>query len=205
MPSWTDFAGFAIGLFVVLHLIAFIRPHGWVSRRLHPSFPIVLGDEERELLNQHIFRLQDIIRLQRARQLQPDPLGDVELVTTMGFGLICLEKTLEGSASKVELPPVRGAGYEPSASSGEPTGVAFIQHTGTQLSWTWTSTPILDQLTSKASDSSSPKRQRTCLRSRSPSNTKAIPNTDNTFFNLVTSPSMFLLSHTTNTSTDHNL
>jgi len=83
MPSWTDFAGFAIGLFVVLHLIAFIRPHGWVSRRLHPSFPIVLGDEERELLNQHIFRLQDIIRLQRARQLQPDPLGDVELVTTV--------------------------------------------------------------------------------------------------------------------------
>jgi hypothetical protein len=41
--------------------------------------------------------------------------------------LFCLEKTLEGSASKVELPPVRGAGYEPSASSGEPTGVAFIQ------------------------------------------------------------------------------
>jgi hypothetical protein len=38
--------------------------------------------------------------------------------------LICLEKTLEGSASKVELPPVRGAGYEPSVSSGEPTGVA---------------------------------------------------------------------------------
>ncbi|KFY49993.1 hypothetical protein V495_00387 [Pseudogymnoascus sp. VKM F-4514 (FW-929)] len=30
----------------------------------------------------------------------------------------------ERSAGKVELPPVRGAGYEPSASSGEPTGVA---------------------------------------------------------------------------------
>ncbi|KAG4435305.1 hypothetical protein IFR05_009194 [Cadophora sp. M221] len=30
-----------------------------------------------------------------------------------------------GSVSKVELPPVRGTGYEPSASSGEPTGVAF--------------------------------------------------------------------------------
>jgi hypothetical protein len=28
------------------------------------------------------------------------------------------------STSKVELPPVRGAGYEPSAPSGEPTGVA---------------------------------------------------------------------------------
>jgi hypothetical protein len=41
--------------------------------------------------------------------------------------LFCLEKTLKESASKVELPPVRGAGYEPSASSGEPTGVAFIQ------------------------------------------------------------------------------
>ncbi len=33
-------------------------------------------------------------------------------------------RSLEGSAGKVELPPVRGAGYEPSASSGEPTGVA---------------------------------------------------------------------------------
>ena len=42
--------------------------------------------------------------------------------------LICLEKTLEGSASKVELPPVRGAGYEPSASSGEPTGVALLRY-----------------------------------------------------------------------------
>jgi hypothetical protein len=29
-----------------------------------------------------------------------------------------------GPAGEVELPPVRGAGYEPSASSGEPTGVA---------------------------------------------------------------------------------
>jgi hypothetical protein len=39
MPSWTNYAGFGLGLFIVLHLIAFIRPHGWVSRRLHPSFP----------------------------------------------------------------------------------------------------------------------------------------------------------------------
>jgi hypothetical protein len=29
-------------------------------------------------------------------------------------------------AGKVELPPVRGAGYEPSAASGEPTGVALF-------------------------------------------------------------------------------
>jgi hypothetical protein len=39
MPSWTDYADFGSGLFIVLHLIAFIRPHWWVSRRLHPSFP----------------------------------------------------------------------------------------------------------------------------------------------------------------------
>jgi hypothetical protein len=83
MPSWTDFAGFAIGLFVVLHLIAFIRPHGWVSRRLHPSFPTVLGDEERKLLKLQIYRLEEIIRLERAQQGQPDPLGDLELVTTV--------------------------------------------------------------------------------------------------------------------------
>jgi hypothetical protein len=41
MPSWTDYVGFGLGLLGflgVLHLIAFIRPHGWVSRRLHPSF-----------------------------------------------------------------------------------------------------------------------------------------------------------------------
>jgi hypothetical protein len=49
------------------------------------------------------------------------------MVTGPDDRLFYLEKTLEGSASKVELPPVRGAGYEPSASSGEPTGVAFIQ------------------------------------------------------------------------------
>src|SRR5947209_18173912 len=30
------------------------------------------------------------------------------------------------AAGKVELPPVRGAGYEPSAASGEPTGVALF-------------------------------------------------------------------------------
>jgi hypothetical protein len=32
------------------------------------------------------------------------------------------------TAGKVELPPVRGAGYEPSAASGEPTGVALEWH-----------------------------------------------------------------------------
>jgi hypothetical protein len=34
----------------------------------------------------------------------------------------------EGSAGEVELPPVRGAGYEPSAASGEPTGVALFRY-----------------------------------------------------------------------------
>ena|SRR5436305_1492774 len=34
--------------------------------------------------------------------------------------------TLSLLAGKVELPPVRGAGYEPSAASGEPTGVALF-------------------------------------------------------------------------------
>jgi hypothetical protein len=42
-------------------------------------------------------------------------------------GLFCIEKTLEGSASKAELPPVHSASYKPSSSSREPTGVAFIQ------------------------------------------------------------------------------
>jgi hypothetical protein len=83
MPSWTDYVGFGIGLFVVLHLIAFIRPHGWVSRRLHPSFPADPDTAERGILLRQTLVLEELVKLERARQLQPDPLGDVELVTTV--------------------------------------------------------------------------------------------------------------------------
>ena len=49
MPSWIDYAGFDVGLRVVLHQIAFIRPHGWASRRLYSSFHIDPGDLEYHL------------------------------------------------------------------------------------------------------------------------------------------------------------
>jgi len=83
MPSWIDYAGFGIGLFVILHLIAFIRPHGWVSRRLHPSFPAYPNTAEREILLRQTLALEELVKFEKARQLQPDPLGDVELVTTV--------------------------------------------------------------------------------------------------------------------------
>jgi hypothetical protein len=85
MPTWIDYAGFAIGLFVVLHLIAFIRPHGWVSRRLHPSFPADPDPVEREM--QTLLRLTSMlenrVKLERDRQQHPHPIGDVELLTTV--------------------------------------------------------------------------------------------------------------------------
>lgn len=83
MPSWTDYVGFGIGLFVALHLIAFIRPHGWVSRRLHPSFPADPHPEERKILFRQMLALEELVKLEKARQLQPNPLEDVELVTTV--------------------------------------------------------------------------------------------------------------------------
>jgi len=39
-----------------------------------------------------------------------------------------MTETSRGPAGKVELPPVCGAGYEPSAASGEPTGVALSKY-----------------------------------------------------------------------------
>jgi hypothetical protein len=83
MPSLTDCAGFGIGLFVVLHLIAFIRPHGWVSRRLHPSFTARFDIADRNLLLRQTLVLEELVELERVRQRQPDPLGDLELVTTV--------------------------------------------------------------------------------------------------------------------------
>lgn len=52
-------------------------------------------------------------------------------------GIFSTEKTLEGSVSKVELPPLRGAGYEPSALSGEPTGVASILVSPVASNFSW--------------------------------------------------------------------
>ena len=90
MPSWTDYAGFGLGIFAVLlavvqvlHLIAFIRPHGWVSRRLHPSFPAVADVAQRDYLRRQTLALEKLVQLEQARQRQSDPLGDLELVTTI--------------------------------------------------------------------------------------------------------------------------
>ena len=81
MPSWTDYVGFGLGLLAVLHLIAFVWPHGRVSRRLHPTFPADIA--ERNLHLRQITTLEKLIELEKARQRQPDPLGDLELVTTV--------------------------------------------------------------------------------------------------------------------------
>lgn len=54
-----------------------------MSRRLHPSFPGDPGDAERVILLRQAFALEELVKIEKARQLQPDPLGDVELVTTV--------------------------------------------------------------------------------------------------------------------------
>ncbi|PMD26264.1 hypothetical protein NA56DRAFT_744445 [Hyaloscypha hepaticicola] len=89
MPSWTDYASFSIGLFVVLHLIAFIRPHGWVSRRLHPSFPANPDIAERNLLVPKTLALEELLKLQlpdtistpsdRPIHVLPSPCGRIPL------------------------------------------------------------------------------------------------------------------------------
>jgi hypothetical protein len=91
MPSWTDYVGFGLGLLGllgVLHLIAFIRPQGWVSRRLHPSF--AANPETNYALRQTVAlealveRVKSLeVKLEQAGQRQPDSLGNLELVTTV--------------------------------------------------------------------------------------------------------------------------
>jgi hypothetical protein len=84
MPSWTEYVAFGLGLFVVLHFIAFIWPQGWVSRRLHPPAPPPAPDPAiKELLNRQLTALEKLVELESRRQSRPDPLGDVELVTTV--------------------------------------------------------------------------------------------------------------------------
>lgn len=99
MPSWTDFTsscyqtlGFFIGLSVLLHLIAFKRPEGQVSKRLHPVFldpqhEQVLKQQDQVIKNQEtpIARLNTRITLLETlagqRDGQARSLGDLELVT----------------------------------------------------------------------------------------------------------------------------
>jgi hypothetical protein len=66
MPSWTDYVGFGPGLLGVLHLTAFIRPHGWVSRRLRPSFA---AEPERPGTN---YQLRQTVALEKLVELVED-------------------------------------------------------------------------------------------------------------------------------------
>jgi hypothetical protein len=54
-----------------------------VSRRLHPSFPVEPSPVVRNHLVRQTALLGELLQLERARRPQPDPFGDVELVTTV--------------------------------------------------------------------------------------------------------------------------
>ena len=85
MPSWTYLAGFCFAAFVVpltlLHLWAFVFPHGNISERLHPPS---IGLEERRRRLREVQALEQIaMQAQRVPPGQPNPFEDVELVTTV--------------------------------------------------------------------------------------------------------------------------
>ncbi|KIM95455.1 hypothetical protein OIDMADRAFT_59921 [Oidiodendron maius Zn] len=93
MPFWTDLVGliFAtpVAILAILHLWAFIWPEGNIGERLHPHPPPNIDE---------ITELEGSGGLAHKWPLTTDD-GNLS----------------RRSASKVELPPVRGAGYEPSA------------------------------------------------------------------------------------------
>lgn len=83
MPTWIEYVAFGLGLYVGLQLIAVIWPHGWVSERLNPSSTTALPEVQMALLRQILNALERSNQLEEGRQQQPNPLGDVELITTV--------------------------------------------------------------------------------------------------------------------------
>jgi hypothetical protein len=91
MSLWIDIACFCfvvLGapptiLLTILHLWAFIWPDGKISKRLHPSPPPSFTDEDREFLTK--LASGEVNRIIRELRLppQPDPIEDLELVTTV--------------------------------------------------------------------------------------------------------------------------
>jgi hypothetical protein len=82
MPFWTDIAGFCLAALVAiltfLHIWAFCWPHGEISKRLHPSFP---DKAKKAFFADQLEALQVLIN--QGQRPQPDPVVDVELVTTV--------------------------------------------------------------------------------------------------------------------------
>ena len=82
MPSWTEIAEFCLAVyfaaFTTLHFWALFRPGGEVSRYHHTSFP---DGKEKALLRLQPKALEDLV--EQGKQPQPDPLVDLELVTTV--------------------------------------------------------------------------------------------------------------------------
>ena len=83
MPSWNEIVSFAFGLSILLHAWAFIWPNGKISERLHPSFPDTKVENLLRLQRAQIRLLNELVELERAKQRQPDPLQDLELVATV--------------------------------------------------------------------------------------------------------------------------
>jgi len=82
MPSWTEIAEFCLvvyfAAFTTLHFWALFWPGGEVSRCHHTSFP---DGKEKALLRLQLKALEDLV--EQGKQPQPDPLVDLELVTTV--------------------------------------------------------------------------------------------------------------------------
>jgi hypothetical protein len=94
MSLWIDIACFCIVVLgaplTILHLWAFIWPDGKISKRLHPSPlppspppPSSITDNDREFLTELASEEANRIIQELRPPPQPDPLEDLELVTTV--------------------------------------------------------------------------------------------------------------------------